>query len=249
MINKINFLRNMADQCSLRNETVRTCREHGNITLDEFLMRQADKITRNKSISPMRDPEDFYLLMAKHAEKLLGKDIAAEVLEAVRTGTICTADHHGALYCPQTFQGDLLFGELLSRSGYTGKAIPILSSGQIELENVTYARGFCVSLFSDKKRRFPLFLQKDINMLASNASPVNHDMTAKLINRLETQKDNARLVNVLEEICVDVYGNPSVQGAKTFADQTTIAGYELSRNIFQNEAESPKLIYLEMEKS
>ena len=121
----------LAAQCAELNATVRECRKAGDLSLGEFIDLQADKVRANSRIRQLKEPDDFYRITAGYLKERLGDEAARETDEADRLGVINTADHHGALFCAQTFQGDLIFGELLSRLGYAGRHVPIHAGSQV----------------------------------------------------------------------------------------------------------------------
>lgn len=233
-------------ECAGRSAAVSSCVSSGGISLGEYAGVLADKARRNSRISPLRDPGDFYRYTAEYAEKRLGRDAARGIFDAVSCGVMNTSDHHGALFCSQTFQGDLLFGELLSKLGYKGGYIPIHSGGQVELGNDTYARGFCSYASADEIKLIPLFPYKDKNRLSSYTAAVSPELRASLMSRMDGSGETEAVKTSVKELCEALWGESTVPESGRFADQTVNAGVELSKRIFSSE-DGPTLTYIELE--
>ena len=232
--------------CAERNATVRACRKAGNVSLEKFVSAMADKVSRNKAFRPLKDPGDFYSCTSQHVEKLLGKKAAREIEESVRLGVMSTSDHHGGLFCSQTFQGDIIFGELIHRLGSTGRYVPIHSGGQVELGNATYARGFYSYASVDNRQQIPLFPYKDRNRLSSHAEAVTPEMIDALYRRLNETDEFSAARDAVKDVCRPMWGDTSVPESGRFADQTVIAGCELSKRLFKG-GNGPILTYIELE--
>ena len=241
-------LQELAEKCSERNAVVRACREEGEMTLDAFLSFQAEKVSRNQRIRPLCDPADFITVASHMAEKRIGSEAADEVRSALRLGVICTADHHGGIFCPQTFQGDLLYGFLLQKLGYTGRHIPIFGAAQVELSNATYARGICLSSDRDEKQLLPLFRRKYRNMMTFCVPPVSQEMIDEFRRDCLRRVADLRMKDALESILDTVYESDDVLSAGSFSAQTTRIGVHLSEHMFSGES-TPAFTYLEAEEA
>lgn len=242
MENRIDFY---AKDCCRRNKTVRACFENGSMTLDEFLTVQAEKVKKNRRIPPLISPEDFYRESERFAEKKAGKRTAEYIGQAVRSGAVCTADHHGAVFCAQSFQGDMLFSGLLEKLKYFGKVVPILSNGQVELGNSAYARGIAAGTSPEKKLLLPLFAEKYALQMASHSASLNAaDLTRFRRNVLNHEQDPV-LRTALDEILREVYERDEVLECACFAEQVTVIGQRLTEALFCEEA--PVFFYLEIE--
>ena len=49
-------VKEMSLRCAERNETVEKCRKLGNITLEEFVRLQVDKVIKNMKLTSLRQP-------------------------------------------------------------------------------------------------------------------------------------------------------------------------------------------------
>ena len=237
-----------AEKCAARNAVVNACLAHGEMSLDEFLERQAEKVRKNLAVCPLRNPADFIEASVSLTEKRLGKAAAADVRDALRCGVILTADHHGGIYCAQTFQGDILYAELLRRLGYAGRHIPILGGAQVELGNVTFARGICVYTEADGKNFLPMFGGKYRNMIALRAPSLTKNEIDRFRFECIRLVSAPRMRDALNAICSDVYETDEVLSAPDYCSQITQLGVRLSEPLFPEDG-SPVFTYLEIEEA
>lgn len=240
------FTDKLADLCAAENETLRRCSVIGDVTLDDYTSLQAEKVLHNNRIEPLRDPGDFIKETAEYVKARLGGDAAAEVAEALSHRTIDTADHHGSLFCAQTMQGDLLFGEILRKLGYNGRYIPIHASGQVELGSSTYARG--ISLFAARgaKKDLPIFPYKDNDRMTLFASSWDMQLLKRLRSQYINKETDPSIRSALEDICSEVLEDEECLSASRLSDQALIAGAGLSEFIFRDD-NSPIIVYSEIE--
>ena len=235
----------MAELCRQRNEMVMAGYALGQMSLDVFAEIQALKVKHNKAAGALRDSEDFEEAAAAYAKQLLGEAEAQKLKQALKEKVICTADHHGSLYCSQFLQSDLLFALIMEKLGERDLYVPILAAGQVELENSTYSRGLCAYGSKDNKQFLPLFPAKYSVQLATHAAPVTKDMTDRFRKRFVAEGEDVRQRQVLGEIMDTVYASEDVLNAKTFSEQTTRIEAKLLPHLFS--AEAPSIVCLEME--
>ncbi len=240
-----NDIGRMAELCRQRCRTVAACYAFGQMDLYSFVRMQAQKVKRNRQAGCLRDPSDFEASAAEHFRKLLGDEAASELREALKEKVICTADHHGSLYCSQFFQGDILFALIMEELGSRDAVVPVLAAGQVELETSTYSRGVCAYSSGDRKLLLPLFPAKYSVQLASYAASVSPDMISRFRRRFVDDGEDRRLRQVLDEILRDLYEPEEITKAGCFPDQTTLIGARLMDRVFPGEA--PSFAYLEME--
>ena len=243
----IESVNDMALLCASRNACVMSCYKDGDKTLEQFLDHQAAKVRANMEKAPLRSQLDFQESAASLAAQRLGEQIGKETLSALKAGVISTADHHGSVFCSQSFQGDILQGFLLRKLGITGKVVPIITGGQIELGNVTYARGISLYTSPDSKGALPFFRKLDHNQMALRASSINAEMLAKFRRKFVEENNNSLEKETLEDILESVYESEQVQNCSGFAQQTTVIGKKLSDKLFPDE-DGFTLIYLEVER-
>ncbi len=235
----------LTEKCSRLNPTVASCEAIGEITLDEFLEIQAEKVFQNKNITPIKNPEDYYRRVYCLTEERLGKEAAKGAYEAACNGAMCTADHHGALYNAQAFQGDILFSFLLKKLGVKGKHTPIAAGGQIELGNVCFARGISIYTSNEGKQCLPIFRAVDHNMMAFLEKAVDRELIDRFRENFITGQNDSKTEEALEAILSSIYERSDVLGAEGFAQQTTMIGAYLSKKLLGEQGET--LVYLEVE--
>lgn len=240
----------MADLCRGRNDTLRAACEAGGLSLDEYIRRESRKAVENARQAPLTDPASLFARAGEYAASLLGPDAGRDVEAAMHCMAACTADHHGGLYSAQMFQGDILFGLMLEKLGHRGRYVPILSVGQVELDNSTYARGICAYLTREGKQTFPIYKEDLHSQMASCAGPMNPTMYARLRRKHIEQVDASdaaalHAAELLSEILPACYETEEVLKAAGLREQATLVGASLSRNLFRGEA--PIYAFLEME--
>lgn len=233
----------LREACASRNATLSAmlCAEG---TLTDFVELQRQRLHRNREKATLMSPEGFFRAAHNHAEKLWGHETADDLEAALRLGALQTADHHGALYSPQSFQGDLLFGQMLKAEG--AKAIPLLSFSQVPLGNATFARGLLCFPDAQEPVQVPLYgyLQKNqMPVCTPGYDEARLKWAAKGARKLLPQGKSLDMVmNVLSEF----YGNPQALSRKRYADQTSLVGRELYRRALEPLGE-PDYCFLEVE--
>ncbi|MBR6274237.1 MAG: hypothetical protein IKR27_04410 [Lachnospiraceae bacterium] len=232
--------------CCERSGTMRKCLADSEITLDEFIFRQAEKVRKNRELVPLVDPEDFYARVEEFAGKRLGGERAKSVADAVRLGTVLTADHHGGIFCSQTFQSDLLYGEIINSLGNKTGMIPIMSGGQVELDNSTYARGICVQTTKSRKEKLPFFSSRPAAKTAYSAQAIDREMIGRFRTILRDSEFPENDKKEILELVKAVYESDEVLSAKAFEDQVTKIGAVLSEKLFGKNG--PILVFLEAER-
>lgn len=235
----------MAELCRQRNEMVNASYALGQMSLDTFAQVQADKVSHNRKLGSLRDASDYEASAVALTRRLLSDEDAEKIQDALKEKVICTADHHGSLYCSQFLQSDLLFALIMEKLGKRNPCVPVLAAGQVELENSTYSRGFCAYASKDNKQFLPLFPAKYSVQLASHAAPVSSEMIDRFRKRFVNEGEDPELRRVLGEMCQELYESLDVLHAATFSEQTTLVGKKLMRHLFPEEA--PSILYLEME--
>ena len=232
--------------CCERSRTMRESLENGEMALADFIHLQADKVRKNRDIKPLLDPEDFYRRTEEFALERLGSDKAREVGAAVRLGAMMTADHHGGIYCAQTFQADLIYAEILKELGNETALVPVMSGGQVELDSSTYARGICLHLTGRQMERFPFFSSRPAARTAYAAPAVGEEMVKRFYGMVKESGLSENDKAGLSELVKEVYECDEVKGSSAFEDQVTRAGAVLSKKLFGEDG--PVLAYLEAER-
>ena len=140
----------------------------------------------------------------------------------------------------------MLFGELLRKLGYTGRHITIHGGSQVELGNVTYARGFCTYTSAAEKHQVPLFPSKDRQRLSSHAQAVSPEMIQLLFSHLDESDEPEFVKDSIGSICTKLWADTEIPESGRYADQTVTAGAKLSSLLFSGD-NWPVLTYIELE--
>jgi hypothetical protein len=166
------------------------------------------------------------------------------VVKALRLGALQTADHHGALYSPQSFQGDLLFGQMMKEEG--AEVIPLLSLSQVRLGNATFAPGLLCFPDTRGPGQVQLYGKAQTNQMAACTPAFD-------VARLSWAEKNARkllpageTLNQVVRLLRELYTRPEVLAAGRYADQTVLIGRELYRQCLAPLGE-PSYYFLEVE--
>ncbi len=230
--------------CAERSLTFKTWAERGE-RMETLIREQAEKIRRNRKVSSLLSPEDFYARVRAHTAERLGEETAERTEAAARLGAVLTADHHGGLYCAQSFQTDLLFGEILKELGNRDPLIPIMPGGQVELDSSTFARGLCVYADPNGKRKLPIYPVKPCARIACRTPAMTAEQLQRFRRRYIETKRPGKLEETLDDLFRSVYEKPEILESRRFEDQATRLGAALSRKLFRGEG--PLMVYMEME--
>lgn len=240
------FIDECCNACCARNRTIAEQMASGG-TLNDLIERQAEKLAANRRAAvPLQDPRDFSSLCAAHAQSRLGGRAGEEVREALSYGALQTADHHGGLYSPMSFQGDLLFGFFLRRLGYRGNVIPILSFSIVRLGNASFARGLMCYDRAEGITRVPLFKSPEENMLVAFAPAFGDAALARAERAARREVRDEASREFLLQILREDYASGEVRACTRYADQITVLGARLSRRVFPGDG-WPVLLFLECE--
>lgn len=229
--------------CAQKNETIKN-RSQSSVSMRQYLAFEKARCESNSIGDSMNADIDFINISDSYVKKLLGQEAANAVSKALSKGAIATADHHGALYCAQSFQGDILFSELIKSMGYDGAYIPIFSTGIVELENSAYARGICVYTDAKSKQFFPFFPAKDSVRLACAAIGIDSVLVDRAVNRIQKETSGEQR-DVLVDLCNDIYRSEDIASCTSFSWQTTKAGVALCRKLFGENG--PFFVYIQLE--
>lgn len=246
------FIDECCSACSAYNRTIAECMGFEG-TLNDLMALQAKKLELNRRGTasgsgrlPWQAPDDFLSLCSAYAQERLGGHAGADVREALSYGALQTADHHGGLYSPMSFQGDLLFGFFLKRLGYRGQVIPILSFSIVRLGNASFGRGIMCYDRPDGITRVPLFTSPTENMLVAFAPAFGEAAIARAerLARREVSDEASR--EIILRLLREDYSSPEALSCTRYAEQVTLLGARLSRRVFPEDG-GPVLLFMECE--
>ena len=225
-MDKKEIVQKMIDGCCERNETVKHAVNFFNgMSLEAFLALQRFKLHVNLKLEPIQERSDFIDICTDYVTSRMDKETAAKVRLSVETGALHTADHLGGLYTPQSFQGDLLFGEMMS-----SECIPCFAAGSVTLHSSTYGRGIMYSGEPESMGRLPVFPGKYAKWAASLVHPFNEAAVLRTRKAAGSIRDEA-IKNTIIEMLNDIYLDDGVLSQKSFADQEIKIGAEIYKRM------------------
>ncbi|MBR1628986.1 MAG: hypothetical protein IJ679_06950 [Lachnospiraceae bacterium] len=229
------------ESCRRKNETVdNTVSRQGELSLMQWLAFQRGKWESNRQKTPMQKRSDFVEICAAYVRERLDQMFAAKTVQALERGCLHTADHLGGLYSPQSFQGDLLFGQMLGAD-----CIPCFAAGSVTLHSSTYGRGIQYYSEMDAIGKLPLFAGKYAKYAASLTGALEENALERAEKRAASIEAGDVRQSVLD-ILQKHYRSKEVMKKSRFADQVTALGVRLSADLGEFFADYP-LIYLESE--
>lgn len=244
------FIDECCDACSAHNRTIAEQMASAG-TLNDLMAMQADKLEVNRRIAaraserlPWQSPEDAFDLCAAYAQSRLGGSAGAEVREALSYGALQTADHHGGLYSPMSFQGDLFFGFFLKRLGYRGRVVPLLSLSAVRLGSASYGRGLMCYDRAEGISHVPIFPRTMINTLATFAPALDEAAIARAGHAARREVRDEASREIILRLLREDYASSEVLACKRYAEQITMMGARLSQRIFPG---GPLLLFIECE--
>ena len=235
-------------QCADVNDTVKNYASR-DLSVAEFLKEEAKRAKRNREIKSLFAPDDYIELTLDYLkENLTDEPDINEALSAVEDSlktalAVNTADHHGGIYCAQSFQVDILFKRILEENGSNSRYVPIFPTGIVELQNSTYARGICIYADRDEKKFLPIFPAKEYMRLACVTQSIKPDVTDRM--RKIAREFKGDINEALNRIINDIYSSSELFEMKDFSTQTLKIGKLLSEMIFGDEG--PVFLYIEFE--
>ena len=126
-------------------------------TLSDWIALEREKLKKNRAILPETPEDDFPEICEEYLTERFGEKAGICGAEAIRCRALQTADHLGGFYSPQSFQGDLFFGELLRGLSAPPSAVPLLPFGYVSIDSSTYARGLMAFSNPQEPLHLPVF--------------------------------------------------------------------------------------------
>ena len=233
---------NLFSAAAQRNQTLSDMLSSGGTVRDLFSAQEAI-LRKNQSVTPMQSPEDFLEVCRSYLRERMGAE-AERALPVLQTGVLHTADHHGGLYSPQSFQGDLLLGAFLRHMGDCSGFIPVFSFSQVPLGNATHARG--ILCFPDMRGAcdIPLYGRKQDNQMVFCTRGYDAERIQWASDRARECLPEGRTRETVLRLLREVYDSPAARNRERYADQVFFLGLELSRRLF---AAQSQLLYIEAE--
>ena len=244
------FAESLMEQCIERNPAIARWMGTGEdtaLTLDEFTDIQLAKHRLNATGRPLQDRTDLVEICRSYVFERLGdRNMAKMAAETIETGMLLTADHLGGLYSPQSFQGDLLFAQMLRKEKPDVGCVPILAFGTVPLGSSTYGRG--IQVFSDTCgiKYLPVYSAKYTQSAASLVPPLDERVALRALKTSEQADLDENTGRTLRRLLEKIYLAPAHLNSSSFGDQAFYVGCHLYRGIC-GRLELPPILPLESE--
>lgn len=216
------IMNEIIEQITSANATVRKMLPQSGITLRSWLQNEQTKHLSNKNLSYAKSKKDLADICADYIAKRLNGDIAAMVRDAMMVGMMHTANHLGGLYSPQSFQGDLLFEQLLLQEAPKAPCVPIFSFGIVPLNSSTYGRGLMAFTAKEDIERLPIFPKKPTNAVAALMEGFDETMIRPIADRANGSVRSFLVRKQIKSLLEEVYLRKDVLSCDRYADQVLL---------------------------
>ena len=205
-----------------------------------------------------QDRGDLLDAVVRYTAPLLGEDIAARTAQELgRCPMALTANHHGVDYFSQSVHGTLLFSLLKNIDSSAASTVPILSCGNIPMNNLTYPLGMLFygvseELLESAPKRAPIFPDRCKRTMVSTAGGFDMAMVERAVKRIHAMgvKGEMRpdLAACARDILMSEYGDPHVMDLPSYSDQSVVLNHRLWKRLFAQPDSAPDVVVLELEK-
>ncbi len=221
-------MKNLIAKCKSANAQVATMLDRRDISIDDWIRLEGNKLKSNNLIKPLLDKKDFIDICSEYMRVHFPDVDRTQVEQSFYESALGTANHLGGLYSPQSFQGDLFFGRLLEQQNEALKFIPILSFGCVPINSSTYARGLIAYTEKDSPIKIPIFPKNPPNPVASLISPFDASMIKRATDRAYNQISSYLVKKTMKSFISEVYLSKETLSCKSFSDQAVL----ISRAIY-----------------
>lgn len=218
-----------------------------------------EEYTRNlKPVkSSYQNKADFFDRVYQHLYPLFGKETATKAVKGLESNPIVlTTNHHGVDYCVSSVNGNLIFS-LPALSTEVISSIPILSFGNIPLNNITYPRG--ILLYQENSndwgaipQKIPVFPDRLKKSMVSTTPPFDIKMIQSAESRIHqmiTKKQlNPNVGEIIYQILREDYCQDEILIQPSYANQSVLLNNRIWKRMFSPSVHVPELIYIEIEK-
>jgi len=207
---------------------------------------------------PYQPREDVWDCIYEYAAPLLGKTLAAQVIQDIAAyPVLLTANHLGVDYYSQFMQASLLMA-VMSMSGVNNsKTVPVFSCGHIPLNNTAYPRGILVYQAAAKKLetlpvKLPIFPERLRSHLVSVLPSFDLEMlkraSSTVLRMTGKHLISGDIGNTLTMLLDEEYFPVLVRALPFYSQQCTLVNHRIWRRLFTASMTVPDLVYLEHEK-
>lgn len=231
----------------------RTLAEFGDVPLATYLRNLVPGGRQS-----WQDKEDLLEAVVSYTAPLLGQDIAVRTArELGRHPMALTANHHGVDYFSQSVQGTLLFSLLKTMDSSGSSTVPVLSCGNIPMNNLTYPLGMLFygvgeDLLESAPKRAPIFPDRCKRTMVCTAGGFDMAMVERAVKRIEAMSAKREIrpgpAACAREILMSEYADPRVMGLPSYSDQSVVLNHRLWKRLFAQPESAPDVVVLELEK-
>jgi hypothetical protein len=231
----------------------RAIRHHGHRSLTEYLNR-----IQPIPLTAFQSNDDLLDVVFRQVTPRFGEETARRAIEDLeRIPLVLTANHHGATYFTQDFQGNLIFALNRIRDDGPPRTVPVFACGTVPLDNLTFPLGMLCYDTSDSDplgapKKIPVFSNKLRRQMVSCAKPFDMAMIERARRRSQTLITegaiSASLASAIGTLLVDDYSHPEVVGLPSYTQQATALNNRIWRRLFRTKRRMPELFTLELEK-
>jgi predicted MFS family arabinose efflux permease len=226
--------------------------KYGSSKISDYL-----RLIKPGAAPPLQSGKDFAEAVYRVATPLLGQSIAQRVAnDLTELPVVLTANHHGVDYFAQSVQGALLFAIARSKE-CSATTIPILSCGNVPLNNLTFPLGMLFyhvnGSWEDRiPKRLPIMPNRYKRCIASAARGFDLEMIGRAGKSLGKMRRNGHISSKLQECAHEIlfsdYASQPVLNLRSYSDQSVLLNARLWKRLFVTPEAMPELVYLEIEK-
>lgn len=206
---------------------------------------------------PLQEREDLFLALLQQTERLMGRETAERMVGDLRNApVISTINHMGVDFTAHTLQGNLLFAIGNRGVGKSLTTIPVLSCGNIPLNNSTFPKGALIykvpeENVEDVPVKVPLFPKRFNTRMVHVIPPFTLEMVAVANKRFKAlvrdKKISPDLEAPWEKLLNGEYAAPGMLAQRSYSDQACLLNKIIFRDLFKEECKPPELVFINME--
>ncbi|MBI9091372.1 MAG: hypothetical protein JEZ12_19345 [Desulfobacterium sp.] len=231
----------------------RTLSNFGNEKVSDYLA----SVLAGPFPSPLQAREDLIQVIHEQTERLMGRDTADRVAEDINTTpVVSTVNHMGVDFTAHTLQGNLLFATGNMALGRAATTLPVLSCGNIPLNNSTFPRGALIyktpkEMAEELPVKLPLFPKRFNTRMVHGTPPFTRKMGDAARKRFQAlireKKISPDLEAAQEKLWTQGYASPSILGQASYPDQACLLNRIIFNGLFKEECKPPALVFINME--
>lgn len=225
--------------------------EHGEKPVGDYL------IIHLHNTEPLQGREDIYEVVVEQLSSIFGQTLSSQVAnDFVSCATALTTNHHGVDYFFSSVNGNILFALAASLKQPSPSTVPVLSFGNIPLNNSNYPRGALLyGIDSDPRKdiplRLPIFPDRLKRCVVSVCQSWDIDMIKRAERRLEKCISKGEIPrpigSTLASILREKYLDKRVLNFPGYSQQATYLNHQLWQQMFPKGG-LPVPFYIEFEK-